>query len=292
MTTAVNITTPVGRIVQGSLYDKQTKDFDGNLLVVKTGLNAGQPRISYFFALAIPKGTETHWALTEWGKQIWAVGHAAFPVAAQRSDFAWKIDDGDSTIPNKRNRRPCDQEGFRGCWVLKLSQGFQVKCCNADGSVLITEPGAIKCGYYVQVNLNVASNDNQNNPGVYLNPAIASLQGYGPEIVVSIDPAAAGFGKAVLPPGASATPVGEFTPPATVAPQPAATAPPPAAAVPAVPHPAMMTASAPGGSMTTAAPPPPTAAKTMTAKASAPYDAYIKQGWTDALLVQHGLMNA
>jgi len=55
MATKVNITSPVGRIVMGSLYDPSTTDAEGKPLVVKTGPNAGQPRVNYFFALAIPK---------------------------------------------------------------------------------------------------------------------------------------------------------------------------------------------------------------------------------------------
>ena len=61
MTEAVNILTPPGRLVQGSLYKGSTQDAEGNPLIVKTGPNAGQSRVDYFFAVAIPKGSETHW---------------------------------------------------------------------------------------------------------------------------------------------------------------------------------------------------------------------------------------
>jgi hypothetical protein len=86
----VNITSPVGRIVMGSLYDPSTTDAEGKPLVVKTGPNAGQARVNYFFALAIPKGAEPHWAHTAWGQQIWGIGNQAFPNAAQSPAFAWK----------------------------------------------------------------------------------------------------------------------------------------------------------------------------------------------------------
>jgi hypothetical protein len=206
---SVNLTTPVGRIVQGNLYEAQTKDMDGKPLVVKTGPNAGQPTVRYYFALAIPKGAERHWAETEWGAKIWAVGHAAFPAQAQRPDFAWKIEDGDSTVPNKKNRKPCDQEGFPRNWVMRLSSGFPPKIFNATGTVQLTEKDAVKPGYYVQVNLNVTGNNDANrNPGVYLNHSMVALAGYGQEIQFGPDPASAGFGTAALPPGASATPVG------------------------------------------------------------------------------------
>ena len=114
MSQRVNITSPVGRIVLGSLYDPQDKDAEGKPLVTKSGPNAGQPRVNYFFALAIPKAGEVHWSQTAWGQQIWAVGHAAFPQAAQSPQFAWKIEDGDSQIPNRKGRKPCDTEGHAG----------------------------------------------------------------------------------------------------------------------------------------------------------------------------------
>ena len=136
MSQRVNITSPVGRIVMGSLYDPSTTDAEGKPLVVKTGPNAGQPRVNYFFALAIPKGAEPHWAHTPWGQQIWNVGNQAFPNAAQSPAFAWKIEDGDSQIPNKKGRKPCDNEGWRGHWILKFSGGFAPKVYQQEGNLI------------------------------------------------------------------------------------------------------------------------------------------------------------
>lgn len=297
MTQTVNITSPVGRIVEGSLYLAQDKDMDGRPLTVKTGANIGQPTVRYYFAIAIPKGTEKGWWETPWGAQILAVGQAAFPQQSQRPDFAWKVEDGDSTIPNKKNRRPCDKEGFKGNWILKLSSGFAPKCYNRDGSAAITEPNAIKAGYYVQANFDVAGNGNTSNPGVYLNHKMVALQGYGEEISFGADPLAAGFGTAPAPAAMMAQPPATFTPPAGVAVAPGPMTPPPAAAVapgpvtPVVPNPAVMVP--PAVAAVTAPPPPPAApARRMTAKATTVYEEYVKAGWTDAALVQHGLMEA
>ena len=41
-----NFTTPVGRLVMGSLYKPQTTDADGKPLVVKSGPNAGDTQIA------------------------------------------------------------------------------------------------------------------------------------------------------------------------------------------------------------------------------------------------------
>ena len=259
MAERTNITSPVGRIVAGSLYKPNEKDFDGNPLVYKTGANAGQKRVSYFVALAIPKiPGHTHWAQTDWGSKIWQVGHAAFPQAAQRPDFAWKIEDGDSTIPNKRNRKPCDQEGWPGHWIIKLSNGFAPKVYFQDGSKWVerVDVDAVKPGYFVEVSFSPDGNGNQNNPGVYLNLSMVAFRGYGPEIVFGPNVDDAGFGAAPLPVGASMMP-----PPSAALPSPGPAAvpnapymppqPPVASApaippVPVVPNPAFVQLPPPG----------------------------------------------
>lgn len=322
MTDSVQILTPVGRLVQGDLYKGNDKDAEGKPLVVKTGPNAGQPRLDYFFALAIAKGGEQHWAYTDWGKQIWETGCKAFPNGqTQHPSFAWKITDGDSTIPNKKGRKPCDREGYPGHWILSVSSGYPPKIYNRDGSEPITEPGAVKLGYYVQAYLTVAGNGSAQQPGVYLNHGMVALAGYGKEIVVGPDASAVGFGQAALPAGASAMPIGGMSaPPATppvggpgtplptlpaVAPQPVPgtagaplmTAPP--TTPPVTPHPGFLTPGAanahPGPVVMMAAPPPiaaPPAApvRQMLPTATATYEQYIAAGWNDAQLVQHGLM--
>lgn len=289
----VNITSPVGRLVFGSLYKPRTTDYDGNPLVVKTGPNIGQARVDYNFGVAIPKGAEQHWASTEWGAKIWAVGHAAFPSQAQRPDFAWKITDGDSTVPNKKGAIPAKKEGYPGHWVLAFSGSFAPRIFNADGTQQILEPEAVKPGYYVQVNFDVTDNGNPNNSGVYLNHRMIALAGYGEEISFGPDATAVGFGGATLPAGASTTPVaGGFSP----APAPSATpvAPPaPVAVAMPTPHTAILagpgaTPPAPPAPAPVAATPP--ARVMLPAANGATYEAMIAAGWTDALLVQHGMM--
>lgn len=227
MSDRINITSPVGRIVMGDLYKGSTTDAEGKPLVVKSGPNAGQPRVNYFFALAIPKTGEPHWAHTAWGKQIWEVGCRAFPNAAQSPAFAWKIEDGDSQIPNKRGRKPCDNEGWPGHWILKFSGGFAPKIYEQQngGYVQLTEAGRVKPGYFAEVAFSVEGNGSQSQPGVYLNHSMVCFRAYGQEIVFGPDVNAAGFGQSPLPAGAS------MTPPAGAIPMPGA--------VPAMPAPAM-----------------------------------------------------
>lgn len=240
MSQAVNITSPVGRLVMGSCYKPRDKDAEGKPLVIKTGPNAGQPRVDYFLALAIPKGQEQHWAQTEWGSKVWAVGHAAFPQAAQAQDFSWKVIDGDSAQPGKLfkgkpGKAPRENEGWPGHWILKLSGGFAPGLYKARPGVPgqhdpFNDPDGIKLGYYVQINFNVESNKSQTSPGVYLNHRMVCFAAFGPEISVGPDVASAGFGQSALPAGATLTPPANFNPG-----QPAAAPIPGQAAIPPIP---------------------------------------------------------
>ena len=304
-----NFTTPVGRLLMGSLYKAQTTDAEGKPLVNKSGPNIGQPKVQYFFAVGIPKGTEQHWSQTEWGSKIWAVGHAAFPQQAQGRAFAWKVVDGDSQEPNRTGKKPCDREGYRGNWVVSFTSGFAPKIYNKDGTAQIVEPDAVKLGYYVQVNGDVDGNGSSQQPGVFINHSMVALSAYGPEIVVGPDASSVGFGTAPLPAGAMAAPVGGFNPvaPAAAAPQayqppaPAAAYQPPVPAAAYAPPAPAMAAPAPNPAVLAVPPapamppvplaPPAPAPKQMTPKAGgATYEQMIAAGWNDTLLVQHGMM--
>ena len=332
MAQKVNITSPVGRIVMGSLYDPSTTDAEGKPLVVKTGPNAGQPRVNYFFALAIPKGAEPHWAHRPWGQQIWNVGNQAFPNAAQSPAFAWKIEDGDSQIPNKKGRKPCENEGWRGHWILKFSGGFAPKVYQQEGAgyVQVMQKDFCKPGYFVEVAFSVDGNGSQSQPGVYINHSMVCFRAYGPEISFGPDVASAGFGQSALPAGASMTPpagaipmpqapaaapalpgapVGYAPPPvpagvpqigapaplapAGSVPMPYAPAPGAPAPIPVTPNPGFVQVPPPAPAPMAPPPAPVAPVRQMTAAAQGiPYESYIQQGWTDAMLVQNGLMLA
>jgi hypothetical protein len=306
----INITTPVGRLVGGSLYDPETKDFEGKPLTMKDKVT---PRVDYQFGIAIPKSPGVqHWASETWGAPIWALGHQAFPSEAQRPDFAWKIQDGDSTIPNKRGRKNVDREGYPGHWIMWFTGGYAPQIWNADGSQQILERDAVKPGYYIQVFGNIGPNTGA-SAGLYINHSMVALTAYGPEIRVGPDVSAAGFGQGVaLPPGASATPpAANFNP----APPPVVGAPPvyppvAGAAAPYAPPTNSVSASAPPVTTFPSSPPvapPPTVAVApnpgilmppvgdprnakLTGTGGATYEALIAGGWTDALLIAHGHM--
>ena len=301
----VNFTTPVGRMVMGSMYKPNTTDAEGKPLVVKTGPNAGQPRSNFFFALAIPKGAETHWSQTAWGQLIYKTGLAAFPQAAQSPAFAWKIDDGDSVIPNKRGKKPVDNEGWKGNWILKFSGGYAPKVYRQDGSgyVQVTDVDYVKPGYYIEVNGTVDGNGSQSQPGVYLNHSMVCFRAFGPEIVFGMAPEEAGFGQSALPAGATLTPPPSAFPMPAAAPAATPVAAPPVTVtpnpgflqVPSAPAPGASTPAAPAPPTIPAPPAPasPSSGPKMTALAAgASYQSFISAGWTDAAMIAAGYMTA
>jgi hypothetical protein len=301
---------PPGRIVWGDLYKPRDKDFEGRPLVYKTGPDAGKPRVTYDFGVAIPKEPGgQHWAHTEWGKAIWQAGHSRINNAGQLPDFAWKVVDGDSTVVKQQpgkppGKAPKDREGHAGCWIVALSSSFAPQIVNATTGKFEPMPqvDAVRPGDYVQVQGNAADNSSQGNPGVFLNHNLVAFSGFGQRILTGVDPSSVGFQTGTVA-GASAAPIGaavlpaattvHAAPPAAPAPAytpPAGSSPPPPPAVVAVaPNPAY---APPAG----AAPPPPPAAAParvmLPAANGTTYEQFIAAGWTDAQLVQHGKMAA
>lgn len=272
---------PVGRFIGGSL-EKLTGRTEQDGKTPKLD-KAGNKLMVCNFGVAIPK-TQADWRLEPWGAQMFEIGKAAEPVLHQSPAFAWKIIDGDDKLPNKNGKVPAMQTGYAGCWVLWFSQGWLPQQCNADGSVELP-PGSIHPGQYIQVQGDIASNGAKppNTPGLYLNPKAVALAADGERIVTEkVDTTKVGFGAAPLPAGAmplaAAVPGFGAAPAPAPIPAPAAQVTPPPVAVP--PSTAFM-----------APPPPVPTGPTMTAKAAgATREAYLAQGWTDELLVQHGYM--
>ena len=270
---------PPARLIMGSLHKGNDKDDKGNPLVVKKGANKGAPRTEYFFGVALPKGREAHWNQTPWGQMVWAVGAAAFPSVYQGRSFAWKIEDGDSTEPNKKGRQPCEREGAPGHWIVKFSSGFPPTAHQQTRPGLFQDVAAeaIKLGYWIQVAGNVASNNETESPGVYVNHSKVLFVRADAEIVVGLD-AASVFGGAAISeplPGVTALPAGFAMPsPTFIKPNPAILALPALPAMPPAP----------------AANPPEPA---LTAKGLASgftYPEYLAGGWSDEVMRANGII--
>lgn len=285
--------TPVGRLVYGSVYEAKTTDYDGEPLVYKKGAKIGQPMHRFEFGVAVQKQGEQHWNQTEWGRKIWDIGHRDFPNGqTQQPSFAWKITDGDCQIPNKKQNKPCDKEGYPGHWVLNFScmAEFAPSLCNASDPKNIkhiTQPDFINCGDFVEIAFSSRGNGDLGSPGVYLNPLGVAWRAYGERISFSfkIDVTTIGFGQAALPAGASSVPLSSNAAPS------ATTIPVAPIVQPVLPHYAILTPPAPVPGLAPPAPIAP-AVRQMVDPTGATYEQYIAAGWTDVQLIQQGKMLA
>lgn len=291
-----NFTSPTGRLVQGDAFKARDKDQQGNPLVVKSGPNAGQPRVDFFVAIAVPKNSP------EWPAfkaLIDAEAKAAWPQGQFNSPkFSNKIIDGDGMDDNGKPNS--EKPGFAGCWVIRFSSGFapaiwarsKVLPPNLQGPdpeafIQITDPALVKKGYYLRAAGNTQSNMNTSSPGLYLNYNMLELVGYGEEIITGPTASQAfGSAPASLPAGAVAAPNG------TSAPAPAASAPAPSpTASPGEHYTGYAEAPAPAPAPEAPAPAPAPSGPVMTPKAAGvSYEAFKAKGWTDDQLKTQGYM--
>lgn len=227
---------PVGRLVSGHPMEPQAVTDNNDKPVSGTD---GVPTTQRYIGVAFPKGTETHWNQTEWGAKIYAA--AQDPVNGYPNGeigqpaFSWKVVDGDSAVPNKKGNKPCDQEGYKGHWVVHMSTRIVYNCYHVgryEPMQAIQNKAEIKKGDYCRVMCQVKGNKPSQSPGVYINPQMFELSRAGIEIVsTSNTPAASsvfGVSAPVIPVGAHVdTSVVPATPTPT-APPVAQTPPPPA----------------------------------------------------------------
>lgn len=187
----IEITTPVGRLVSGHpmVSHPVTDTNTGQPKMLKDGVT---PQVSFYVGLAIPKGAEQAWNQTDWGQAIYNEGVAAWPNGEYgMPTFAWKITDGDSQIPNKKGKKPCEREGWPGHWIIQASNGFAVKGFHRgkyDPSQQIQRKEEIKTGDYIRLVISVKGNNPSQSPGVYLNPSMFELYQAGVEIVTENAP--------------------------------------------------------------------------------------------------------
>jgi len=278
---------PVARFISGSLTSGRKEDYYGKPLTNKDGT----PAEDFSFGIAIPKaGGPANWWETPWGARILAVGQAAFPNGqTQNPSFSWKVNDGDSQVPNKKGNKMADMEGAPGHWVVFLSSRFAPKTFDSRGATAIPAD-MVKRGHYVECLADVKGNGSAESPGVFINHKLIAHAGFGPEIYSGPDASAVGFGSQALPAGASSTPIGGVAGGAPAVPGVPATPAAPAAPAPQVPVTPDPTLTA--GALAPPMPAAPVApAKRMTYKAAgASYESFIAKGWTDDLLVARGFL--
>ena len=202
--TVPQFTSPVGRLLSGSVGEQEATNDSNGVQKLKDGV----PMFHHRVTVAFPKGRENHWGETPWGAAIMAVGYEAFPGGqCNKPDFAWKVLDGDSTIPNARGKIPAQQVGHAGHWVVTFKTNFAPQAVNANGTQPVPANQFYR-GCYVQVHATLAGNKSTQSPGVYLNHDIVAFAGHGEQINTGADASECGFGQDPLPQGASQTPIG------------------------------------------------------------------------------------
>lgn len=269
-------TSPIGRIVQGNPLSGNPQTIQ-NTNTPKLGKN-GEQLVNYYanvaFDKANPKTGEMiaaiftecarlYPALFPFGYQPNARSDTQPPINAGgciRNDFAYKIKDGDGYDSN--GKAHALKEGWKGHWIVQVSTyaGAMRVVNGLSGNSAITEVGSgpnhIKTGDFVVCCLDISSNgwagDAQSKPGIYMNPDLLQLVGYGDAIISGPNPdemlkgAAEAIGGYV-PAGMSTTPTAAALPGALPPPvQPAGSA----GALPSIPP----TNALPGLPATAAAP--------------------------------------
>lgn len=140
----------------------------------------GNPKIEYGFGLAVPKGTPEF-------QELWNLMHAEaftiYPSGQLPPDFSMKFKDGDA-IDHKGNKF-ADREGYAGHIILACTTMIPFKCFRheAGNNIMIME--GIKCGDYVNVQVNIKAHPavGQGKAGLYMNPSAVQLIQPGKEII-------------------------------------------------------------------------------------------------------------
>lgn len=302
---------PIGRIVQGNPLIANPQ-FDDRTKQPKLGADGNQLN-NWYINVAFDKQNPDTMAMVG---EIYAEAARAFPqlwpqgvnfqapnFGCVRADFAIKIKDGDG---HDLNGNPhSKKEGWAGHYIVQVSTYagvMRVVDGNKNNSP-ITEVGSgpnhIKTGDFVIVALDFKSNgwngDAQSKPGLYMNPDLVQLVGYGAAIVGGPDANEVfkDANRSFIPAGMSTTPTAGAMPGLPTPVQPAGSA----GALPIIPGPGVVNA---GGNLH----PPLASPPALPVVAAAPQyvisheaaaqgitkESLNAQGHTDESLIAHGYL--
>jgi hypothetical protein len=269
-------TSPTGRLVWGDPFTAQKVMDDKTNPPTPKRDASGAEIYEFAFGVAFAKNDPLWPAfrklLKDADRAAWPQFHDVNGEVLPGVKFADKITDGDG-LNTKGQARAKPGNGYAGHWVVKFATRFAPSVHYHDGRqwVQMVDKNQLKAGDYIQVNGTTASNGSQQSPGMHRNASMVALyRSCSPEEAIVKGPDA---NDAFSAPPAGAT--GPIAPP-PVGPMPG---PGPAAAPPLPP-----------------VTPPPAAPPVMSAPIMLPaangqtYEAMKAAGWTDALLVQHGMM--
>ncbi len=215
-----------GRIVwlAGDLFKGKVKT-DFNTRQVLIDPKTGSPKVEYGFGLAVPKSILGQAGPGQPG-EIWTAIHqeayTLYPSQQLPPGFAMKYKDGDGIDDQGKpfNLR----EGYAGHLVFACTTTLPIKFFKFENgnNILINE--GIKCGDYVNVQLNIKAHPpkDRGKAGLYLNPNAVQFLGFGKEIInTPSGDAIFGTQAPPMPSGASATPLvpqaGMLVPPSQMA---------------------------------------------------------------------------
>lgn len=205
-------TAPVGRLIMGDPWNKQTKDQHDRPIP--------EDKQKFFFGVAIEKSAP---GVNEMLGTLNAAATEAYmnvPNVMQQiqmglgaTAFSWKVQDGDEMIvdPATGQQRLRNQHAA-GCWIFKFSTTIPIRPAKypAGSNVPVDcDPSEIRKGFYVQVSYSTQANGNMDHTaGVYLNPKTVALVGYGEEIVTgpSLEQQFSGGTGGYVPAGMTTTP--------------------------------------------------------------------------------------
>lgn len=210
-----------GRIVwiKGDLMKGQLKrDYNTKQPVMDP--KTGQQKVEWGFGLSIPKSALQQIAPGQPG-EVWAAMHeeafTLFPSRQIPPAFAMKFRDGDGI--DDKGIPFAQREGYAGCIVLACTTNIQPKFYRWEGGTNVQITEGIKCGDFVNVQLNIKAHPavGKQKAGLYVNPKMVQFLAYGKEIINTPDPMTV-FGNQAppIPAGGSAVP---FAPTGFVPPQ-------------------------------------------------------------------------
>lgn len=149
---------------------------------------SGNPVIVYGFGLAIPKFIPGTQQFTDAWVQLYQIMQgealALYPNGQIPPQFAFKYKDGDTDIdPN--GAKYSEREGYAGHVVVACTTQIPIKYFRFEGGNNILVSDGIKCGDYVNVQLNIKAHGpiGQGKPGLYVNPSAVQLIQSGKEII-------------------------------------------------------------------------------------------------------------
>lgn len=200
-----------GRIVwvSGDLFKGQLQT-EFNSKVPKLN-KAGEQMKQYGFGLAVPKSVLNQVGEGQPG-QIWAAIHeeayTLYPSRQLPPSFAMKYKDGDGI--DDKGVPFSQREGYAGHLVFACTTSLPIKFFKFENGQNTVIGEGIKCGDYVNVQLNISAHpaQGQGKPGLYLNPYAVQFLGYGKEIInAPSGDQIFGLQAPTVPQGASATPL-------------------------------------------------------------------------------------